>query len=116
MRRRQAHTALVPGLSFSGIGPSRETRGRRPFDCAVVSIQSKLNPARARMSLDSASIQALNFAMDKRKPDSDTATLTLDQQAADAFAALAVKVVMKENAELPVLSVMADQKVRPNAR
>ncbi len=54
--------------------------------------------------------------MEERKPDSVEPTLTAEQQAADAFAALAVKVVMKENAELPVLSVMADRKVRPNVR
>ena len=54
--------------------------------------------------------------MEQRKPDSTEPPLSAEQQAADAFAALAVKVVMKENAELPVLSVMADKKVRPNAR
>ena len=33
---------------------------------------------------------------------------------ADAFAALAVKVVLKESADLPVLSVLADKNVRPD--
>jgi hypothetical protein len=37
-------------------------------------------------------------------------------EAAEAFAALAVKVVLNENAELPVLSVLADRKVRPEFR
>jgi hypothetical protein len=60
-------------------------------------------------------VPALNFGMEDRKPDSPEPPLTAEQEAADAFAALAVKVVMKENAELPVLSVMADRKVRPNA-
>jgi hypothetical protein len=54
--------------------------------------------------------------MENGKPQNPKPESTPEQQAADAFAALAVKVVMKENAELPVLSVMADPKVRPSAR
>jgi hypothetical protein len=36
-----------------------------------------------------------------------------DKEIADQFATLAVKVVMEENAEMPVLSVMASRKVGP---
>ena len=36
-----------------------------------------------------------------------------DKEMADQFAALAVKVVMKENAEMPVLLVLASKKVGP---
>jgi hypothetical protein len=36
-----------------------------------------------------------------------------DEEMADQYAALAVKVVMKENAEMPVLSALANGKVRP---
>jgi hypothetical protein len=36
-----------------------------------------------------------------------------DKEMADQFATLAVKVVMEENAEMPVLSVLASRKVRP---
>ena len=35
------------------------------------------------------------------------------EEMANQFAALAVKVVMEENAEMPVLSVLANRKVRP---
>lgn len=34
------------------------------------------------------------------------------KEVADQFATLAVKVVMEENAEIPVLSVLANRKVR----
>jgi hypothetical protein len=36
-----------------------------------------------------------------------------DKEIADQFAALAVAVVMKENAEMPVLSILANRKVGP---
>jgi hypothetical protein len=36
-----------------------------------------------------------------------------DKEVADQFATLAIKVVMEENAEMPVLSVLANRKVRP---
>ena len=36
-----------------------------------------------------------------------------DKEMADQFAALAVKVVMEESAEMPVLSVLANRKVGP---
>jgi hypothetical protein len=36
-----------------------------------------------------------------------------DEEIADQFAALAVKVVMNESAEMPVLSVLANRKVVP---
>jgi hypothetical protein len=35
------------------------------------------------------------------------------KEMADQFATLAVKVVMEENAEMPVLSVLANRKLRP---
>ena len=41
---------------------------------------------------------------------------TPEEQAAEEFVALAVKVVLTERAELPVLSVLADKKVRPEPR
>lgn len=37
-----------------------------------------------------------------------------DKEMADQFAALAVKVVMEENAEMPVLSVLANRKIGPD--
>jgi hypothetical protein len=35
------------------------------------------------------------------------------EEMADQFASLAIKVVMEENAEMPVLSVLANRKVGP---
>lgn len=42
-----------------------------------------------------------------------TTAKTSAEQTADAFAALAVKLAMNESADLPVLSVLAVRKVRP---
>ena len=68
--------------------------------------------ARTRLALRAAGTHRI----DERKCHSPEPARTPDQEAADAFATLAVKIVLNENAELPVLSVMADRKVRPNTR
>jgi hypothetical protein len=39
-----------------------------------------------------------------------------DEEMADRFAALAVNIVMKENAEMPVLSALANRKTTPESQ
>lgn len=41
---------------------------------------------------------------------------TPEEQAAEEFAVLAVQVVLTENADLPVLELLADKKLRPEPR
>lgn len=49
---------------------------------------------------------------EKTQPLENPANMS-DKEMADRFASLAVKVVLKEDAALPVLSVLAEKKVRP---
>ena len=55
--------------------------------------------------------------MDMAKADAELPIGKQDQepaaQVADEFAVLAVKIVLTEKPELPVLTVLADRKVRP---